>query len=483
VKNAGGEIMEKEEQKWKNKHNCGIYHSVIAICTMISLLLFFTANTAALVVEKDLGTLTSEADTIVTGTVTNLQSQWEDGKIFTYVTIATDDYTKGAKEGDITIRIPGGTVGNISCWVSDTPTFKIDEEILVFLRTEASYFDVVGWYQGKYTITDNEVVGTGLSVDEFTALIRGEMISEQGIEKGRTEPTIMLKDAHEVFVQSEMDEVVTTEDVSKKMTTESENEVTVSSPGWVTILSEGFEGSWPWGLWSRSGSSPCAYTWDDVSYKSHTGGWSAWCADESLGGCADLQPESNNYPNNMRAWMEYGPFDLSDATNARMTFYYWVEAESCCDYLFWGASHDGSGFGGTSAYGSSGGWVSRTLDLQPYCGDSTVWVGFLFNSDSSVTYKGAFVDDIIIEKYVGGGIPVITSITPSSGPAKAAQIGSSTAASDSTRVTISGSNFGLSPGWVIFWYEGNNYYSAAIESWSATSIVCRVPGKTSSHFQ
>jgi len=81
--------------------------------------------------------------------------------------------------------------------------------------------------------------------------------------------------------------------------------------------------------------------------------------------------------------------------------------------------------------------------------------------------------------------PVITSITPNTGPAHMDQLrqtGSGCAA-DSTHVTITGSGFGASQGssYIRFWWEeGHTYYSACVESWSDTQIVARVPGGVSS---
>jgi len=368
----------KEKEKKKRSHT--INTSAIAICAAMALLLFLTANTAALVVEKDIGSL---------------------------------------------------------------------------------------------------------SVDDFAALIRGEMISKQEIEKGRTEPAIM-EVAHEVFNLSEMGGVITSEEnatpenESKPITNESEANVTTSSLGWVIIKYETFEGPFPNTLWRvSSGRPPCRYTWDDDDYKPYAGSWSAWCADISLGGCRDLDPAYDNYPNNMDAWMIYGPFDLSDPriTDARMRFYHWTYTESRYDYFFYGASHDGVNFYGYRVSGDWRPWRSVTLSLRDYIGDSSVWVGFKFHSDSSVTRKGTFVDNVLIEKYHVPCTPVITSIIPSYGPAKAAYLGTSTPASDSTRVTIYGRCFGTTPGSVRFWRSGTTYYSAAIESWSDTRIVCRVPGQ------
>lgn len=78
-------------------------------------------------------------------------------------------------------------------------------------------------------------------------------------------------------------------------------------------------------------------------------------------------------------------------------------------------------------------------------------------------------------------VPHITGVTPNSGPAKAAELGSSVAASDSTQVTIAGYGFGSVEGSVKFWRGGTIDYYATIVSWTDTMIVAKVPGKVSSY--
>jgi hypothetical protein len=79
-----------------------------------------------------------------------------------------------------------------------------------------------------------------------------------------------------------------------------------TTSGWNTLMTEGFEGVWPTGAWWVSADP----TWDDESYRPHTGSWSAWCAGSTL------NPAYDQYPNNMNAWAVYGSFNLSDATAA-----------------------------------------------------------------------------------------------------------------------------------------------------------------------
>ena len=170
-----------------------------------------------------------------------------------------------------------------------------------------------------------------------------------------------------------------------------------ASTGWQTIMTENGEGSFPrgnnWRVYDDNSGSGRDY-WDDLSCRDHWGRYSIWASD--IGDMRNCQ----RYDNNMNAWMIYGPFDLSDATQAKLEFYYWNNTESGYDYFKWLASSNGRNFQGDQTSGNSGGWRSQTLDLASYVGDSSVWVAFLFESDGSVTKEGAYVDDITLQKSV-----------------------------------------------------------------------------------
>lgn len=169
-----------------------------------------------------------------------------------------------------------------------------------------------------------------------------------------------------------------------------------------TIMFEGFEGTWPpdGGLWTAydgDGSTSGEYYWDDVTYwdgaayRAHSGQWSAWPAN---GGPVPVNPPAN-YPANLRSWMVYGPFDLSGYSTAWMDFYYWNNSELNYDKLYWRAS--GNNFATwTQGYksGDSRFWSYQSMDLVDFLGDSSVWIAFYFESDSSVAHEGPFVDDI-----------------------------------------------------------------------------------------
>jgi len=182
-----------------------------------------------------------------------------------------------------------------------------------------------------------------------------------------------------------------------------------SSQGqWNTILYESFEGDFP-GPWEVREDSNQGYEWDDTSCMSSAGTWSGWVMDGGIEGEQLLC--GSNYVDDFSTWMIYGPFDLSDATRAELSFDLWLLSEPDFDYVYWGASEDGLVFTVEEESGNSDGWVRRILDLsnvrgQNFVGMSQVWIGFNFASDSSVNYPiGAVVDEVLLRKCVGGTCP------------------------------------------------------------------------------
>jgi hypothetical protein len=160
----------------------------------------------------------------------------------------------------------------------------------------------------------------------------------------------------------------------------------------------------------------------------------------------------------MEAWMVYGPFNLSDASAAELTFYEWLGCEEG-DYLYYAASGDGRNFYGPKLTGVYLSWRSHTLDLTNVpdlgnlCGDASVWIAFVFTSDINRCGAGAFIDDVVLRKYVTPSDytpPVISDIQESSDPIYRQGCASPTTITISARVTDAGS--GVASVWL--WYAG-----------------------------
>jgi hypothetical protein len=188
---------------------------------------------------------------------------------------------------------------------------------------------------------------------------------------------------------------------------------------YVVIMAEDFEGGFPspgWVVIAESGYADVY--WDDVGCRGFSGR-SAWCA--ALGSEAP-STDCSTYVPNMRTWMIYGPFDLADATEAYFDYKYWIDCEPGIDYLFIGASTDGQNFRGLPYDQPAYNWPQGSIDFSDVggvnmLGEPNVWVGILFQSDFSIEYEGAYVDDLAVIKFTSasGSDLEVMSVTVESG--------------------------------------------------------------------
>lgn len=175
----------------------------------------------------------------------------------------------------------------------------------------------------------------------------------------------------------------------------------------VTLLNEDFEGAFPGTTWSLYNSP----TWGLTTYRSQSATHSAYC-------CGSTIAAPGPYPANMQGWMIHGPFDLSDTAYGKLTFDAWVKSESSWDILFFGFSTNGINFNGYAYSGdlSSYGWIPTEVPLTNspvnICGEPQVWFACMFQSDSTIQDEGGYVDNIVIQKDVPGGITALAFYAP-----------------------------------------------------------------------
>uniref|UniRef100_UPI003BFA23C0 carboxypeptidase-like regulatory domain-containing protein n=1 Tax=Candidatus Amarolinea aalborgensis TaxID=2249329 RepID=UPI003BFA23C0 len=177
--------------------------------------------------------------------------------------------------------------------------------------------------------------------------------------------------------------------------------------GWNTIKSEGFEDEFPnsgWTLWDASPDGN-ERLWGRTTWIASAGTWSGWPAS---GGANGVDPRYTYYPNNVDSWMIYGPFDLSDAVDAKTSFHLWRQIAPDYDYLFFGVSDDFTNFYGWRWDGSVD-WRQEIISYPDWQGRSRVWVAWLFHSDNTIVDDGPFMDNINIEKDVMAPTPTPTS--------------------------------------------------------------------------
>ena len=162
---------------------------------------------ATTVIPPTFDQLVNDAEFIFQGNVTDVRSQWigEGGQrqIVSYVTFKVDDAIKGSPGASYTIRMLGGTVGEITMAISDAPEFKVGDKDILFVEHNGTQFvPLVGIMHGRFhveqdqsgqeVVTTNEgeplsnvsqlgknkraaSAGATLSIDEFKAAIHTKL--------------------------------------------------------------------------------------------------------------------------------------------------------------------------------------------------------------------------------------------------------------------------------------------------------------------
>jgi C1A family cysteine protease len=150
------------------------------------------------------------------------------------------------------------------------------------------------------------------------------------------------------------------------------------------LFSEDFEGSWP-GNWTVGDWNPASGEdyWGQSDYRAYSGNFSAYCANVS-------DVSGQYYDDDMDAFMVRA-VNLSGYDSAVLSYKYWLKCESGWDRLYPGY-FDGSWHWEQYHTGDSSGWVSGMTEVPA----TATQVGFRFYSDGSITYEGAYIDDVVL---------------------------------------------------------------------------------------
>ncbi len=146
-----------------------------------------------LVAEKNINDLSKEAKKIVIANVDKiLPSQLAPNKvndsdmIYTDVILSIDNTIKGDHTDILTVRLPGGTVGEgkekRSILVEDIPEFETGSKVMLFLgkgtdglfQLPENYYSIYGGFQGVYKIKDDQAINPreSLSIEQLLNEVR-----------------------------------------------------------------------------------------------------------------------------------------------------------------------------------------------------------------------------------------------------------------------------------------------------------------------
>ena len=83
------------------------------------------------------------SEKVIRGQVVGVNSYWnlEKNLIYTDVVVLIDEYLKGDGLKEITITLPGGTVGDETQWVSDVPHFDVGDYGAILLESSGQVTD------------------------------------------------------------------------------------------------------------------------------------------------------------------------------------------------------------------------------------------------------------------------------------------------------------------------------------------------------
>ena len=122
-----------------------------------SLLVAFAARGVTLRGPADVASLTSAADAVVRAKVMRTTSGWaggdpQSGLIYTTVELQPLEWWKGAGPASVTVRVPGGEVGELGQVAQGAATFARGDEVVVFLKRSGAVFEVERWGLGKFAV-------------------------------------------------------------------------------------------------------------------------------------------------------------------------------------------------------------------------------------------------------------------------------------------------------------------------------------------
>jgi hypothetical protein len=114
--------------------------------------------------------LSRAARTVVRARCITNSTRWEAGEIWTFTTFDVEEIWKGSAPAQITVRMLGGSAGNLTSTVSGVPRFSPGEELILFLeRTPAQDFSIVSWMQGTFRIAHNHTTGEETATQDTAA--------------------------------------------------------------------------------------------------------------------------------------------------------------------------------------------------------------------------------------------------------------------------------------------------------------------------
>ena len=129
----------------------------LSVWVVLVALLAAPAEAATYAAEVDLDALSAQAEAVVRGRVSRLESTAGGPGIVTEVTIRVEETLVGTPATEVRLVLPGGRLGSRTLTVPGTPQVAVGQEVVVFLDAEAR---LVGFGQGLLSVEDGVALRT-----------------------------------------------------------------------------------------------------------------------------------------------------------------------------------------------------------------------------------------------------------------------------------------------------------------------------------
>jgi hypothetical protein len=131
---------------------------------LASLALSLSPIAATTVIPPTFDQLVGQAEIIFQGTVAEVHSVWSgegaQRHIDSYVTFKVEESMKGTPGTSYTMRLLGGTVGDETMEVTDSPKFNIGDRDILFVEHNGEQFvPLVGIMHGRFRVQRDEKTG------------------------------------------------------------------------------------------------------------------------------------------------------------------------------------------------------------------------------------------------------------------------------------------------------------------------------------
>ena len=108
---------------------------------------------ATTLMRMSLAQMSHAAQLIVRAHCVGESTGWDAGEIWTFTSFRVEEAWSGSAPSQISVRLLGGRLGNITSSVAGVPRFSAGEDVILFLeRTPRSDFSIVSWEQGTFRI-------------------------------------------------------------------------------------------------------------------------------------------------------------------------------------------------------------------------------------------------------------------------------------------------------------------------------------------